>query len=203
MSRRFQGEKLLFATHNAGKLAEMRALLEPRGVRVVGSAEMGLTEPAETENSFYGNARLKALAAMQATGLPALADDSGIEVEALNGAPGVHTADWAEAPGGRDFGMAMQRTRDALLDCNAAEPWRARFCCVLVLLWPDLHEECVLGEVGGQLVWPVRGADGHGYDPMFVPAGEARTFAEMSAAEKNRISHRARAVEALLQRCFT
>lgn len=203
MSRRFEGQKLLFATHNSGKLEEMQALLAPHGVEVIGAAALGLAEPEEIESSFIGNARIKALAAMHATGLPALADDSGIEVEALGGAPGVHTADWAETPAGRDFGLAMRRTHDALQAAGAAEPWRARFCSILVLIWPDGHEEMVSGIAEGRLVWPVRGAEGHGYDPMFVPAGEDRTFAEMSAQEKNRISHRARAVEALMERCFT
>jgi XTP/dITP diphosphohydrolase len=157
----------------------------------------------ETETTFVGNARIKAHAAAQATGLPALADDSGLEVAALNGAPGVYTADWAETPNGRDFIMAMTRTHDALIAANAPEPWTARFCCTLVLAWPDGHDEVFEGHVNGALVWPRRGADGHGYDPMFQPQGESRTFAEMTHAEKNALSHRGAAIAALLKGCFT
>jgi XTP/dITP diphosphohydrolase len=196
--RRFQESRLLLATHNAGKLAESRAILAPLGIALISAAERGLAEPAETETSFAGNARLKGHAAARATGMVALADDSGIELDALDGAPGVHTADWAEVPGGRDFARAMRRTRDALAERDAAPPWRARFVCVLALVWPDGHDATVSGTVEGQFVWPPRGADGHGYDPVFQPDGHAVTFAEMTAAAKNRISHRARAFAALL-----
>lgn len=201
--RRFQDRQLLVATHNAGKLEEMRALLKPYGVAVVGSSEMGLPEPAETESTFLGNARIKAHFATRATGLPALADDSGIEVLALDGAPGVHTADWAETGSGRDFILAMTRTHDALVARAAPAPWSARFQCTLVLAWPDEHDEVFTGTANGHLVWPIRGHDGHGYDPMFVPEGETRTFSEISAQEKNRISHRAKAIAALVRGCFT
>ncbi len=195
------GEILLFATHNAGKVEEMRQLLSPHGVTVVSAAERGLPEPAETEDSFVGNARIKAHAAAQATGLPALADDSGLCVDALGGMPGVWTADWAEGPGGRDFMRAMTRTHDALAGVEA--PWAAEFRCTLVLAWPDGTDEVHEGVVRGHLVWPVRGALGHGYDPMFVPEGEERTFAEMGPAEKNALSHRARALRSLLEKRFT
>src|SRR6056297_3186723 len=164
--RKFTGDTLLVATHNAGKLEEISTLLAPYGVAVVGAAEMNLPEPEETETTFVGNARIKAHAAAQATGLPALADDSGIEVEALDNAPGVYTADWAETPNGRDFLMAMTKTLDKLEAANAAQPWRARFRATLVLAWPDGHEEIFEGRVNGTLVWPIRGAVGHGYDPM-------------------------------------
>jgi XTP/dITP diphosphohydrolase len=203
MTRRFTGTTLLVATHNAGKLEEFREILGPLGITVTSAKEHGLPEPVETEATFVGNARIKAHAAAQATGLPALADDSGLEVAALNGAPGVYTADWAETPNGRDFIMAMTKTHDALIAANAPEPWTARFCCTLVLAWPDGHDEVFEGHVNGALVWPRRGADGHGYDPMFQPDGEDRTFAEMSHAEKNALSHRGAAIAALLKGCFT
>ena len=152
---------------------------------------MGLPEPEETEATFVGNARIKAHAATLATGLPALADDSGIEVEALGGAPGVYTADWAMTPDGRDFVQAMTRTWAELETVLAPYPRRARFRATMVLAWPDGHDEVFEGKVDGQVVWPMRGIQGHGYDPMFQPDGCALTFAEMDPAEKNRISHRA------------
>lgn len=197
--RKFLEKRLLVATHNAGKLDEMRALLAPYGIEVVGAGEMNLPEPAETETSFVGNARIKAHAAAKATGLPALSDDSGIEVDALDGAPGVYTADWAETPNGRDFAMAMTRTWAECEARNAPLPRTARFCSTLVLAWPDGHDEVFAGTVDGQLVWPMRGALGHGYDPMFMPKGYDITFAEMDSAEKNRISHRADAFRKLVE----
>ena len=202
MTRRFEGDRLLIATHNAGKLDEMRQLLGPRGITVVGAAEMDLPEPKETEDTFVGNARIKAHAAARATGLPALSDDSGIEVEALDNAPGVYTADWAETPQGRDFMLAMTKTHDKLEERGAPHPRRARFRATLVLAWPDGHDEVFEGKVNGTLVWPVRGALGHGYDPMFMPDGHDQTFAEMSADQKNALSHRADAVAKLLAACF-
>lgn len=200
--RRFTQTRLLVATHNAGKLDEMRDLLAPFGVTVVGAAEAGLAEPAETEDSFLGNARIKAAAAVAATGLPALADDSGICVDALGGAPGIHTADWAETGQGRDFGLAMRRLWDRLQATGAPAPYHAQFRCTLVLIWPDGHEEVFEGILPGQVVWPGRGADGHGYDPIFQPDGHDQTLAEMGSQQKNRISHRARAVSALVKACF-
>jgi len=197
--RRFSGDRLLVATHNAGKLEEITALLAPYGVAVVGAKQMNLPEPAETETTFVGNARIKAHAASRATGLPALADDSGIEVDCLGGAPGVYTADWAETPTGRDFVMAMEKTWAAGEAKAAPLPRKARFCATLVLAWPDGHDEVFEGRVEGQLVWPMRGAQGHGYDPMFQPEGHDRTFAEMSAAEKNKMSHRANAFASFVQ----
>jgi XTP/dITP diphosphohydrolase len=195
--RRFTGDRLLVATHNRGKLEEIAALLAPFGISCVSAAEMGLPEPEETEDSFVGNARLKAHAAARATGLPALADDSGIEVEGLGGAPGVLTADWAATPNGRDFVQAMTRTWRALEAASAPYPRRARFRATLVLAWPDGHDEVFEGKVAGQVVWPMRGTRGHGYDPMFQPDGYRTTFAEMDPAEKNRISHRADAFRKL------
>ena len=202
MTRRFTGDRLIVATHNRGKLEEMAHLLEPHGVTVVGAAELGLPEPDETETTFAGNARIKAHAAARATGLPALSDDSGIEVAALGGAPGVHTADWAETPDGRDFVMAMKRTHRDLEATGAPQPWRARFCCTLVLAWPDGHDEVFEGHVDGRIVWPMRGNQGHGYDPIFQPDGYDQTFAEMDRWEKNSLSHRGRAVRKFVEGCF-
>lgn len=202
MSRRLTGGRLLVATHNRGKLDEVRGLLTPLGIAVTSNADHGLPEPEETEDTFLGNARLKARAAVAATGLPALADDSGIEVEALGGAPGVRTADWAEVPGGRDFMVAMERTRAELEAAGAPEPWRARFVSVLVLAWPDGHEETFEGVCDGQVVWPPRGAIGHGYDPVFMPEGFDRTFAEMTASEKNALSHRGASIRAFVAACL-
>ena len=159
--------------------------------------------PEETESSFVGNARLKAHSAAKATGTPALADDSGITIDALDGAPGVYTADWAEVEGGRDFLVAMTKTNDLVLESGKRPPFTAQFRCTLVLAWPDGHDEVFEGRVDGQLVWPLRGALGHGYDPMFQPDGFSVTFAEMTAAEKNGISHRADGFAKLLAHCFT
>ncbi|WP_111733055.1 RdgB/HAM1 family non-canonical purine NTP pyrophosphatase [Roseovarius amoyensis] len=200
--RKFTGDTLLVATHNAGKLDEIASLLKPYGVQVVGAAERGLPEPDETETTFVGNARIKAHAAARVAGLPALADDSGIEIEALGGAPGVYTANWAETETGRDFHMAMQRAHDELVASGAPQPWKARFCCTLVMAWPDDHDEVFAGTIEGQIIWPMRGAEGHGYDPVFQPDGHDMTFAEMNADQKNRISHRADAFAKLVKGCF-
>ena len=197
--RRFKGDHLLIATHNRGKLEEMEALLAPFGITVSSAADHGLPEPEETGTSFVENARIKAHAAAQATGLPALSDDSGIEIDALGGAPGVYTADWAETPQGRDFMMAMQKTHDLLEEAKAQHPRKARFCCTLVLAWPDGHDEVFPGVMEGRVIWPMRGAQGHGYDPIFQPDGHELTFGEMDRWEKNKISHRAKAVEKLKQ----
>ena len=195
--RKFSDKTLLVATHNQGKLEEVADLLSDFGIDVVGAAEKGLPEPEETGTTFVENARIKAHAAAKATGLPALSDDSGIEVDALDGAPGVYTADWAETPGGRDFLMAMTRTHNELEARDAQYPRTARFCCTFVLAWPDGHDEVFPGTVEGHLVWPLRGDKGHGYDPMFQPIGYTETFGEMDRWEKNRISHRADAFEKL------
>jgi XTP/dITP diphosphohydrolase len=202
VTRKFTESRILIATHNAGKLAEMQQLFAPRGISVTGAADLNLPEPEETETTFVGNARIKAHAAAQATGLPALSDDSGIEVQALNDAPGVYTADWAETPNGRDFVMAMTKTHRLLEDKNAPHPRRARFCATLVLAWPDGHDEVFVGRVNGTLVWPMRGVLGHGYDPMFQPDGHNITFAEMDSDQKNAISHRADAFAKLMTNCF-
>ena len=197
--RRFTGNHLLIATHNKGKLEEMEALLSPYGISCSSNADHDLPEPEETETTFVGNARIKAHAAAKATGLPALSDDSGITVDALDGAPGIYTADWAETPNGRDFEMAMRRTWDTLEEMSAPSPRRAQFNCTLVLAWPDGHDEVFEGVMPGQIVWPMRGDQGHGYDPIFQPDGYEMTFGEMDRWEKNKISHRARAVAKLKQ----
>ena len=199
--RMFSGDKLLVATHNAGKLEEIAAMLGPYGIACVGAADFGLPEPEETEPTFLGNARIKAHAAAKRADLPALADDSGIEVDALGGAPGVYTADWAETPNGRDFTMAMTRTWNALEEADAPYPRTARFQSTLVLAWPDGHDEVFTGTVEGQLIWPMRGKLGHGYDPMFQPDGYQITFAEMDPDLKNQISHRGKAF-AKFKACF-
>ena len=202
MTRRFEGDALIMATHNRGKLEEMVALLAPYGVQVTSNEDHGLPEPEETETTFVGNARIKARAAVAATGLPALADDSGITVDALDGAPGVYTADWAETPTGRDFVKAMTETWEKLEAAAAPEPRLAQFRCTLVLAWPDGHDEVFEGVMPGRIVWPMRGDQGHGYDPIFMPDGYDQTFGEMDRWEKNRISHRADAVAKLVAGCF-
>lgn len=201
--RKFSGDKLLVATHNKGKLAEISALLAPFGIAVTSAGELGLDEPVETESTFVGNARIKAHYAAGATGLPSLSDDSGISIDALDGAPGVYTADWAETPNGRDFVMAMTNTWAKLEAINAPYPRLAQFRCTLVLAWPDGHDEVFEGVMPGQVVWPMRGDQGHGYDPIFQPDGFSTTFGEMDAAQKNDISHRADAFRKLVKGCFT
>jgi len=197
--RRLEGNVLLVATHNTGKLEEFRALLAPHRIMVQGSADHGLVEPTETEETYLGNARLKAHTAAITTGLPALADDSGIEVEALGGKPGVRTADWAETPNGRDFLVAMTKTHDLLEEEGASHPRVASFCATLVLAWPDGQDAAFVGRVNGHLIWPPRGREGHGYDPIFVPDGHDRTFGEMSWDEKNRLSHRYKALKKFIE----
>jgi XTP/dITP diphosphohydrolase len=200
--RKFEGKELVIATHNIGKLEEIADLLSPYGVTLTSNADHGLPEPDETETTFVGNARIKAHAAAKATGLPALADDRGLMIDGLGGAPGVYTADGAETPNGRDFGMAMQRAWDELEAVDAPAPRTAQFCCTLVLAWPDGHDEVFPGLMPGQIVWPARGDQGHGYDPIFQPEGYAVTFGEMDRWEKNKISHRADAFAKLLAGCF-
>ncbi|MEI6800647.1 MAG: RdgB/HAM1 family non-canonical purine NTP pyrophosphatase [Pseudomonadota bacterium] len=197
------GETLLVATGNRGKLAEISALLQPFGVHVVSLTELGLAEPAETEFTFSGNALLKARAGAAASGLVTLADDSGLDVEALGGAPGIYTADWAEGAKGRDFGRAMEKTWGLLQAVKAPAPRRAAFCCTLALVRPSGEERVFAGRAEGQIVWPMRGAHGHGYDPIFRPDGYLETFGEMDEALKNKISHRAAAFAKLIEECFT
>ena len=200
--RKFTDEQLVVATHNLGKLEEISALLSPFGIKLSSNADHQLSEPEETEDNFVGNARIKAHAASEATGLPALSDDSGIAIDALNGAPGVYTADWAETGNGRDFKMAMKRTWQELESVNAPFPRLAKFCCTLVLAWPDGHDEVFEGEMHGEVVWPMRGVNGHGYDPIFKPNGYDLTCGEMNPSTKNEISHRADAFRKLVAGCF-
>ncbi len=201
--RSLRGQRLLIATHNQGKLEEIAVLLAPFGVDCVSAADLGLPVPEETEASFAGNALIKARAGALVAGLPALADDSGLAVDALGGAPGVWTADWAETGAGRDFGLAMVRVWRELEAAQAAEPRRAAFHCVLALVWPDGEEAVFEGRIDGRIVWPGRGNLGFGYDPIFQPDGHDVTFGEMDRWEKNRLSHRARAFDRLVGACFT
>jgi XTP/dITP diphosphohydrolase len=191
------GARLVLASHNPGKLREIGELLAPLGVEVVSAGALGLPEPAEGETSFEENARIKALAAATASGLPAMSDDSGFCVSALGGAPGVVSALWAGP--GKDFAPAMARVRREM---GESADMRAWFMCVLCLAWPDGHAECFTGRVDGSIAWPPRGANGHGYDPMFVPAGGSLTYGEMDQGEKHATSHRARAFAQLVRACF-
>ncbi|MGD0563484.1 MAG: non-canonical purine NTP pyrophosphatase [Roseiarcus sp.] len=205
--RRLVG-RLVAATHNQGKLAEIHDLLAPHGVDVVGAGDLGLPEPEETGDSFTANAVLKARAGARGASLPALADDSGLCVAALDDAPGIYSARWAGE--GRDFAGAMARIERELLGRGAPPPWRAHFVSVLALAWPDDHVEIFEGRVDGRLVFPPRGTAGFGYDPIFIPDGHARSFGEMSAVEKHgmpsdgslALSHRARAFQKLARACL-
>jgi XTP/dITP diphosphohydrolase len=197
-----RGDRLLVATHNRGKLEEIADLLGPFDVSVLGAADLGLPEPEETETTFIGNARLKAHAAAKAAGMVALADDSGLAVDALGGAPGVFTADWATTAVGRDFQAGMTRVWRELEAIKAPEPRRAQFCCTLVLAAPDGQDLVFEGKAHGRLVWPGRGAQGHGFDPIFLPDGYSQTFGEMDRWEKNRLSHRAEAFAKLVATLF-
>jgi len=196
MPRRFSESRLVVASHNPGKVEEIADLVAPFGVETVSARRLALPEPEETGDSFEANAALKAHAAAAASGLPALADDSGLVVPALDGAPGIYSARWAGP--GKDFGMAMARVESELADRDRS----AVFVAVLALTWPDGHAELFRGEAPGRLVWPPRGDRGFGYDPMFVPVGGTLTFGEMEPADKHRISHRARAFAALAAACF-
>ncbi|HEY1735045.1 MAG TPA: RdgB/HAM1 family non-canonical purine NTP pyrophosphatase [Methylovirgula sp.] len=205
MRRKLDGW-LVIATHNAGKLWEMRELLAPYGLDAVSAGSLGLAEPEETGDTFQANAELKALGAAKASGLPALADDSGLCVDDLDGAPGLYSARWAEiSPGGpRDFAVAMEKVEAELKVKDAKPPFHAHFVSVISLAWPDGTVESFEGKVFGTLVFPPRGTLGFGYDPIFLPDGLTRTFGEMMAAEKQAIppdgspalSHRARAFQA-------
>lgn len=203
MARRFALPRLVVATHNRGKAGEIRTMLAPFGVEIVSAADLGLPAPDETGTTFEDNATLKALAAVRGSGLPSLADDSGLSVHALDHQPGVYTADW-EGPT-RDAMVGMRRIQDELAarkvpKTDAAR--RATFHCVLALAWPDEHVELFHGTLDGAIVWPPRGTGGHGYDPCFQPVGDTRTTAEMSDTEKNTISHRGRAFRMMVEACF-
>ncbi len=198
MARKIRrGEKLVLASHNQGKLREIEALVRPLGIDVVSAGVLGLPEPEETAPDFAGNARIKALAAATACGMPALSDDSGFCVAALDGAPGVFSARWAGP--GKDFVAAMASVWQKIGDNPDRRAW---FVAALCLAWPDGHTETFLGRIGGTAVWPPRGDKGFGYDPMFVPAGGRLTFGEMDPEEKHAVSHRARAFAQVLASCF-
>ncbi|HET7708042.1 MAG TPA: RdgB/HAM1 family non-canonical purine NTP pyrophosphatase [Sphingomicrobium sp.] len=195
------GGKLVIATHNSGKLREISALIEPLGIACFSAAELGLPEPEEIGNTFIDNADLKAREAADLSGLPALADDSGLAVDALHGLPGIFSARWAEDDARkRDFGRAMERVWAEVEAAGPDAGHDAHFVCALSIAWPnDGQTEAFEGRVDGALVWPPRGDKGFGYDPMFVPAGYDQTFGEMEPDEKHRISHRARAFERLVK----
>jgi XTP/dITP diphosphohydrolase len=206
--RRIAG-KLVIATHNPGKLKELRELLMPYGIAAVSAGELGLPEPEETGTSFRDNARIKAAAAAETSGLPAFADDSGLAVDALDGAPGIYSARWAGPD--KDFGRAMQTIEDKLAEQGAKAPGqrRAHFVSALCVAWPDGHVEEFEAKVDGTLIWPPRGGQGFGYDPMFLPDGHSRSFGEMPAQEKHGLpprgkglSHRARAFRKLADACL-
>jgi XTP/dITP diphosphohydrolase len=196
MARRFTEKKLVIASHNQGKAKEIAELLKPFAIEVISAAALGLPEPEETEDSFMGNARLKALAAARAAKLPALADDSGLCVDSLDGAPGIYSARWAGPA--RDFGAAMDRVLKAVV----GKPRDAHFVAALALAWPDDHCELFEGKVFGSLADAPRGSRGFGYDPIFIPDGRAVTFGEMDPDQKHRISHRADAFRQLVAGCF-
>jgi XTP/dITP diphosphohydrolase len=197
--RRLAPGRLVLATHNAGKVREIRALVEPFGIEPVSAGELGLPVPEETGTTFIENATLKALASATAANLPALADDSGLCVDALGGAPGVVSADWAEAPGrARDFGMAAERVWREVQAVGLGAPISARFMCALVIAWPDGHVQAYEGACEGTIVWPPRGSRGFGYDPIFVGAGMSETFGEIDPGLKHAISHRADAFRKLV-----
>ncbi|WP_162654385.1 RdgB/HAM1 family non-canonical purine NTP pyrophosphatase [Lentilitoribacter sp. Alg239-R112] len=211
--RKFEGKKIVLATHNEGKLREIRDLIGPLGIDVVSAGELGLPEPAENGTTFEENAATKADAASMATGLVALSDDSGLVVDALDGDPGVYTADWAETEDGtRDFDLAMKKVEDALQAKAVSDPKErtGRFVSVLCMRWPDGHREFFRGEAEGHLTWPPRGTSGFGYDPVFVPDGFDTTFGEMTAEEKHgwkpgdktALSHRARAFKFFAETCL-
>lgn len=204
MSRQFNETRIVVASHNAGKVREIGDLLAPFGIAAVSAAELGLDEPEETGLTFAANAELKALAAAQVSGMPALADDSGLCVDALDGDPGIYSARWAEHNGTRDFAYAMEKVHEALLAKGATEDEvrSAHFACALCLAWPDGHRETFIGTVEGTLVWPPRGTNGFGYDPVFQPLGESKTFGEIDPARKHAMSHRANAFRLLIEACF-
>ncbi|RIJ23393.1 RdgB/HAM1 family non-canonical purine NTP pyrophosphatase [Henriciella barbarensis] len=188
MTRKLEKGRLVAATHNKGKVRELKDLFEPVGMEVVSAIELDLDEPEETEQTFSGNALIKARAACKATGAPALSDDSGLEVDALGGMPGVHTAIWAGEP--RDFYVAMEKVETLLKESGATDR-TARFVSTLAVVWPDGHEEVFEGTVEGEVVWPPRGENGFGFDPVFVANGKTETFGEMDPAKKHAMSHRA------------
>ena len=199
MIRKLSGSKLVVASHNLGKVREIADLIAPWNLEAVSVGQLGLPEPDETEVTFEGNALLKARAAARGAGLPALADDSGLCVEALNGAPGIYSARWAGP--GKDFSLAMNEVQRRL-EASGSSSRAAWFICALAIAWPDGTEASFLGRIDGQLVWPPRGTRGFGYDPMFIPEGHSLTFGEMDPSEKHAMSHRARAFRKFVEACL-
>ena len=199
MTRQFRDDHLIIASHNPGKVDEIADLLRPLGITVESAGDLGLPEPVEDGVTFADNALLKAHAAVKATGRPALADDSGLTVSALGGAPGIYSARWAETPGGRDFAAAMSRIQTELGDNGDRS---AGFICALALAWPDGHAETFEGRISGEIVWPPRGNRGFGYDPIIRPTGDDFTFGEIDPDEKHTISHRAIAFRKMISACF-
>ena len=195
--RKLNEKQIVLASHNKGKLKEIGHLLKPFGISVISASDLGLDEPEETENTYAGNARIKAHFAAKASGKPALSDDSGFSVEILDGAPGVYSADWAETSNGRNFSMAMSKIWDKIQ--HAEKPCKAKFCCTLCLAWPDGHDELFEGSINGEIAWPPRGNNGFGYDPMFIAEGMHQTFGEMLPTDKHLISHRADAFKKLIR----
>ena len=197
-----RGQRLVVASHNPGKIREIGDLIGPFGVEAVSAGALGVSEPEETETTFVGNARLKALHSAVSTGLPALADDSGLEVAVLDGAPGIYSARWAGAA--KDFSLAMTKVHDAVAERRGwtAEGPVANFTCALSIAWPDGQTREFEGRVFGRLVWPPRGANGFGYDPMFLPDDGVETFGEMAPDAKHAVSHRARAFALFVEACF-
>jgi XTP/dITP diphosphohydrolase len=211
--RKLNTRTIVVASHNAGKIAEIADLIGPFGFSAKSAKELNFSEPDETGTTFEENSAIKALASAKASGLPALSDDSGLVIDALDGAPGVYTANWAEREdGSRDFPWAMEKVEKALQERGATEPAQrtARFVSVLCLAWPDGHTEFFRGEIEGSVAWPPRGTAGFGYDPIFQPEGHARTFGEMTADEKHgwkpgdpeALSHRARAFKRFVETCL-
>jgi XTP/dITP diphosphohydrolase len=211
--RKLETKTIVVASHNAGKIREIRDLIGPLGFEAKSAADLNFIEPDETGTTFEENAAIKALASARSAGMPALSDDSGVVIDALDGAPGVYTANWAEtADGSRDFAMAMEKVHNAMVEKGAVTPASrtARFVSVLCLAWPDGHTEMFRGEVEGAIVWPPRGASGFGYDPIFQPQGYETTFGEMTAEEKHgwkpgepeALSHRARAFKIFVETCL-
>ena len=195
--RKLNEKQIVLASHNKGKLKEIGHLLKPFGISVISASDLGLDEPEETENTYAGNARIKAHFAAKASGKPALSDDSGFSVEILDGAPGVYSADWAETSNGRNFSMAMSKVWDKIQ--HAEKPCKAKFCCTLCLAWPDGHDELFEGSINGEIAWPPRGNNGFGYDPMFIAEGMHQNFGEMLPTDKHLISHRADAFKKLIK----
>ena len=202
MARKLIPGKLVIASHNQGKIREIRELLAPYGMELISAGELGLPEPEETGTTYVENALLKAYASMQGSGMVALADDSGLCVDALGGDPGVYTADWAETPNGRDWSMAMQKVETAVSMLGPNVDRSAHFVSTLALVWPDGEEAVFEGRVSGHISWPPRGENGFGYDPVFVRAGDELTFGELDPAIKYRIDHRADAFAKLVAAVF-